>query len=95
MGKGQSKSKETVVVQNTVGGSNIATLEEFRYHLTTTNILLLIIVLGVLLAVLCVAYRMYKRCHLDWITREINSNMLRRSLVRRQAVTPKGDCEAM
>lgn len=80
MGKQQSK-EETVIVQNAAGGSNYS--EEIRFHMSTTNILLTIIVLAVLLGTLYIIYRIYRRCHRKWITEEINKTALRRSVFRR------------
>lgn len=82
MGKTQSK-EETVIVQN-AAGSNEAGIEQFRFHLTTTNVLLSIIVLLICLGFLFCVYRVYKRCHTKWITSEISRNNLRRSIFRQR-----------
>ena len=83
MGKPQSKVEEKVVVQNTVNGNNEATVEEFKFHLTTTNALLSFIVLAIGIGMFYVMYKVYKKCHRDWITTEINRVTLRGSLFRR------------
>lgn len=82
MGKQQSK-EETVIVQNAAGGVNQANLDEFKFHLTTTNLLLGIIVMVIILGILYFIYRLYQRCHIQWIHREINDRVLRRSFFRR------------
>lgn len=83
MGKQQSKSEETIVVQNAAGGNNNASVEELKVHVTTTNVLLAIIVLFILLVLLGLIYKIYRRCHVEWITREIQRNTLQRSIFRR------------
>ena len=80
MGKPQSKVEEKIIVQNAPGGINNSNIEEYKYHITTTNILLGVIVLCIVVAILTYAYKLYKKCHVGWITREINGTTLRRSL---------------
>lgn len=81
MGKQQSKD-ETIIVQNAAAGSNSSQLEEFKFHLSTTNILLAIIVLVICIVAINCVYRSYKRCHTDWMSAEFARNALRRSLYR-------------
>lgn len=89
MGQPSSKVEEKLVIQSAPGGVNSAKVEE--YHLSTTNVLLMIIVLAIFLTLLGTAYKIYKKCHISWINREISGSMLRRSLrVRyRPEATPK------
>lgn len=87
MGKTQSKD-ETIIVQNAAGGDNHSDLEQFKFHLSTTNILLSVIVLAIGVGALYGVYRTYKRCHMKWITSEITKNTLRRSLFRQYQRAP-------
>ena len=70
-------------MQNAAGGTNQATVEEFRVHMSTTSILLSIIVGVLALGVLYMALKVYKRCHMRWMTQEIDRNTVRRSWLRR------------
>ncbi|KAJ8704213.1 hypothetical protein PYW08_012937 [Mythimna loreyi] len=86
MGKQQSK-EETFVIQN-AAGSNEAKTDEIRFHMSITNIFLAIILLVILLRLIYFVYRLYRRCHVRWITNEINrTTMMRRSFLRRRLLS--------
>lgn len=85
---GNQKSQEVVIAQNAAGGVNQATTEEIQQHMSTTKILLCVIILFLCLGLLYLAYSTYKKCHLRWISRQINRATLRDSFFRRPAATP-------
>lgn len=82
MGSGSSK-EEVIIAQNAAGGSNQATVEEIKMHISTMNLILIIMLTVMLLGVLYAAYRMYKKCHLQWIDQQFHQHALRRSVQRR------------
>lgn len=81
MGKPNSKeAQEVIIAQNAAGGENSASIEQLKYHASNTNLLL--IGICVILTAVGVIYcmRHYRKCHGNWIAREINENELRRSM---------------
>lgn len=84
MGKPQSKQEEIIIAQNGAGNAASAT-QDLQYHISTTNILLIVIITIIALVSLLCFYQHYKKTHKNWMRREINLNDLRRSLRRRAA----------
>lgn len=74
MGKQQSKEENIVIAQNAAGGTNNAPIDEFRFHMKTSSILLCVIVLCLILGVLYGVFRIYRKCHLRWIRQEFEMN---------------------
>lgn len=70
MGKTLSK-EETVIVQNAAGGSNNASLEELRLHLSAISVLVIIILLLMITGAAYLLFRIYKKCHVRWINQEL------------------------
>jgi uncharacterized membrane protein YjdF len=87
---GSSQTKEEVIIpQNAAGGSNSAQVDELRYHLSTTNILMGIVVICVCLGVMYTIFRIYRKCHFRWIRQEIDQNRSRgRSSFHRRQMYP-------
>lgn len=79
MGSNQTK-EELVVAQTASGGSNGSGVEQLKVHASTTNIILLLILTLLFLGLLYLMYRIYKNCHVKWMTNEINRHALRRSI---------------
>lgn len=94
---GNQKSQEVVIAQNAASGINQATADQIQWHMSTTNILLMIISLCIFLGMLYFAYTLYKKCHMQWISRQINRAALRTSFYRRPAAISgclEGDAQA-
>ncbi|KAF9809386.1 hypothetical protein SFRURICE_003483, partial [Spodoptera frugiperda] len=83
MGSSKSKYEEKVVVQNAIGGSNQASFEEIKFHLSTASIILTVIALVLGVGLLAFLYRMYRKCHMRWMQQEIHRQNLRSSIFRR------------
>lgn len=81
---GKSESKEVVIAQTAAGAGNQVSLEDLRYHLSTTNILLLIFVVVATFFVIYIAFRIYRKCHLRWVRQEFQNNANRGSFFRRR-----------
>lgn len=82
---GTTNSKEEIIVpQNAAGGNNIADIRQLAVHASTTNIILIVVLLITSLAFLYGVYKIYKNCHQQWITNEIRNDRLRYSIRRRR-----------
>lgn len=82
---GTTNTKEEILVpQNAAGGSNIADIRQLTVHASTTNILLIVVLLIISLASLYGVYQIYRNCHQQWITNEIRNDRLRYSIWRRR-----------
>ncbi|CAH3997989.1 unnamed protein product [Pieris brassicae] len=93
---GNQKSQEVVVAQNAASGINQATADQIQWHMSTTNILLMIISLCIFMGMLYFAYTLYKKC-IRWISRQTNRAALRTSFFCRPAETSgclEGDAQA-
>lgn len=83
MGKGQSKEdvkEQVIIAQTSSGGDNHG--EATLAHMKSNNILLSIICGFIIVGVLIGAYYLYKRCHKQWIQKELRSAALERILSR-------------
>lgn len=89
MGQKQTK-EETIVVQNSAAGDNHS--EAINFHMTTTNIILGIIFVIILMGVFYIIYRMYKGCMTKWINKQITRTAIRKSFFHRemQSRAPEG-----
>lgn len=84
MGKSQSK-EEIVIAQNAAGGVNAADVAQLHQNQSTTNLILGVILLILIFGVLFGVYKLYKRCHVNWMRGEIARNAFRRSGPRRES----------
>lgn len=83
---GTTNTKEEVIVpQNAAGGSNVADIRQLAVHASTTNIILIVVLLLVSLAFLYGVFRIYKNCHNQWIENGIRRDRLRYSIWKRRA----------
>ncbi|PZC84205.1 hypothetical protein B5X24_HaOG205400 [Helicoverpa armigera] len=83
---GSSNTKEEVILaQNAAGGSNSADIRQLAINVSTTNIILIVVLLIVSLAFLYGVFKVYKSCHQKWIADEIRRDRLRFSIWRRRA----------
>lgn len=88
-----SQSKEDIIIAQTAAGSgsNHANVEELKFSIGVTNILLSIVVFAVLLVICLGVYWLYKRCHKGWIREEMHAGALARasSIIRRRERDPR------
>uniref|UniRef100_A0A2A4IZH6 Uncharacterized protein n=1 Tax=Heliothis virescens TaxID=7102 RepID=A0A2A4IZH6_HELVI len=83
---GTTNTKEEVIVpQNAAGGNNSADIRQLAVHASSTNIILLVLLLMISLAFLYGIFTLYRRCHRQWMADEIRRDRLRFSLWRRRA----------
>lgn len=68
---GNTKSQETIIAQN--GEGNSASVQQLQYHVSVTNVLLMIIVMFLCLGGCFKLMKLYKKCHQQQIRREINA----------------------
>lgn len=78
MGKEQSKEK-IVIAQNAAGGVNSADVELIHHNQKVTNIILGIFLLLLILGAKFAIYKLYKRCHINWMRQEMVRSAFRRS----------------
>lgn len=78
---GSSQTKEEVIVpQNALGGNgNSASIEQLYYHASTGNYMLGIICILLIIGGIYIIGRLYRKCHGQWMQRELNEFALRRS----------------
>ncbi|CAH2084172.1 unnamed protein product [Euphydryas editha] len=81
----QSKvEKEDVFLAQTAsGGDNDAHLQHIKAHMSTMNVLLIVIMIALLLGGFFVLLRFYKKCHQSWINSAMRDESIRRSVSRR------------
>lgn len=81
MGKEQSKD-QIVIAQNAAGGVNSAAVEQLHYNQKVTNIILATFLVIVILVAKFMVYKLYKRCHINWMRQEMARSAFRRSNTR-------------
>lgn len=74
--------KEDVFITQNALGSNAASVQELKYHLSAISIVLIVICTILGFGVIYVVYKLYKRCHMAWIREETMVQNLRRSFRR-------------
>lgn len=81
---GSTSKEEVVLAQNAAGGTNVADIAQLHQNQSVTNVILGVILLLMILGVLVAIYKLYKRCHKNWMREEIARSAFRRSGARRE-----------
>ncbi|KAH9628293.1 hypothetical protein HF086_009350 [Spodoptera exigua] len=92
---GKPQSKEVVIAQNAAGGVNAADVAQLHQNQSVTNF-----ILGAMLVILTIGvwfgvYKLYKRCHVDWMRAEIARSAFRRSGPRRDPRSKESNIESV
>ena len=77
--------KEDVIInQNGIGSTNSATTEQLQFHLSAISIVMITILGIIILLAACIAYKKYKKCHEQWINKQIIRQNFQRTFTRRR-----------
>lgn len=81
MGNNQAVEKEEVILAQTAAGAgtNSATVDQLRDHAATTNYILTAICTLIGAVVLVILYKLYRKCHRDWMDQHLREFALKRS----------------
>lgn len=82
MGKSYSKQeeKEVIITQNAVGDNGASGIR--TDHIQANNILLTIVLALAGVGILFVLYKYYRKCHQNWMRREMRQEFYRRVQLR-------------